>query len=179
MIRYTAEGTQTNFNEMVRYLANYPKTLDRAAIGGMKKTVGFAYKFILPRIPVRTGAARGVFFQDVLGFGGSLTGVVGFRGGGGAPYHINIVEHGARPHSLKAKSKSRSEAQRRRFESRVAKGTLKGQHINVNGTWVTVAKHPGFSKRGFMAAGFSAAQPIFNKEMQSAVDKAFQEITNK
>lgn len=179
MIRYTAEGTQENFAEMVRFLSNYPKKLDKAAIGGMNKTVDFAYKYVLPRIPVRTGAAKGSFFKDVLGFGGTLTGVVGFRGGKGAPYHINIVEHGARSHSLKSRSRSRTTSQRARFERRVERGTLAGQHVNINGQWVTVAKHPGFSKRGFMAAGFSAAQPIFNREMQAAADKAFQEITTK
>lgn len=179
MIRYTAEGTQTNYAEMVRFLSDYPKKLDKAAIGGMNKTVDFTYKYVLPRIPVRTGAARGAFFKDVLGFGGSLTGVVGFRGGKGAPYHINIVEYGARPHSLVKGSKQRTQAAFGRFERRAARGTLTGAHVNINGQWVTIAKHPGFSKRGFMAAGFSAAQPIFNKEMQAAADKAFQEITTR
>ena len=176
MIRYTIEGTKTSFEEMIRFLEQYPKILDKHTFPAMQKAVGVAYNKIQPTIPVRTGAARGAFFKEVLGFGKSLTGVVGFRGGKGAPYHINIVEYGARPHSLVKSSRQRSRAAFARFERRAEKGTLRGAHVNINGQWVTIAKHPGFSKRGFMAAGFSAAQPILNSEMQKAADNAFAEI---
>ena len=178
MIRYTAEGTQGNFEEMVRFLAKFPKVLDLYASKGMTRTVSATGSHIMPRIPVRTGAAKGAFFKDVLGFGGSLTGLVGFKGGKGAPYHINIVEYGARPHSLVGGSKQRTQSAYSRFEKRASKGKLSGTHVNINGTWVTVVKHPGFSARGFMAAGLSAAQPIYNREMQQAVDDAFKEITS-
>jgi len=178
MIRYTAEGTQAQFDKLVRYLENYPKILDKHTYPGMKKTVDGAHKFIYPRIPIKSGASRGAFFKEVLGFGKTLTGVVGFRGGKGAPYHINIVEHGARSHSLVSKSRSRSASQRARYEKRKEKGKLTSQHFMVNGRWVTKADHPGFSKRGFMAAGFSASQPIFNHEMQAAADAAFNEVNS-
>ena len=176
MIRYQMQGEQ-KFQEMLRYLEQFPKKLDRALSPGMQRTIGAAYAFILPRIPVRPGSgkARAALEKEILGYGKTITGVVGFPGGKGAPHYINIVEYGARPHSLKAKSKSRTTAQRARYEKRLEKGTLTGQHFMVNGQWVTKANHPGFSKRGFMAAGFSAAKPIFEKEMQIAVENTFNE----
>lgn len=180
MIRYEIEGRgQPSFEEMVRYLGQYPKILDKYASSAMKRVVSKTASSIKPNIPVRMGASQAAFFNEILGYGATLTGVVGFRGGKGAPYHINIVEHGARPHSLVKRSRQRTASAFARFQKRQERGTLRGAHVLINGTWVTMASHPGFSKRGFMAAGFSAAQPMANAEMQKAVDNAFQEVATK
>jgi len=177
MIRYQVEGKgQPTFAEMVNYLGQFPKLLDPHTSTAMKGAVAKAEAFIEPRIPVRTGAAKAVFFGEVLGFGKTLTGVVGFRGGKGAPYHINIVEHGARPHSLVKNSRQRTTAAFARFQKRAESGRLRGAHININGTWVTKTKHPGFASRGFMKAGFEHVKPILNHEMQKAVEDAFAQV---
>lgn len=174
MIRYSMQGDK-KLADMLRYLEQHPKKLDAALLPGMQKTISAASAVILPKIPVRTGRARAALEKEILGFGRTITGVVGFKGGKTAPWYINIVEYGARPHSLKAKTKSRTASQRARYEKRLSQNKLAGQHFMVNGQWVTKSNHPGFSKRGFMAAGFSAAKPIFDHEMQAAVENTFNE----
>jgi len=176
MIRYQVEGKGNSFQEMVNYLAQFPKILDSHAFPAMKGVVAKAQAYIEPRIPVRTGAAKSAFFGEVLGYGKTLTGVVGFRGGKGAPYHINIIEHGARAHSLVKGSKQRTRAAFSRFQKRAERGSIAGAHVDINGRWVTMTIHPGVASRGFMAAGFQHVKPILNDEMQKAVDAAFSEV---
>jgi len=132
------------------------------------------YNAIEPNIPQRSGKAAGSFRRQVTGFGSRLQGEVGWWGNVGA-WYINIVEHGARSHSLKAKSKQRTRKDRARFEKRVERGTLKGAHVLINGRWVTMPVHPGFSKRGFMAAGFSAVKPLVMKAMERAAERSLEE----
>jgi hypothetical protein len=176
MIRYIADGTKADFDAVIRYLERFPKILDKHAAPGMKRIVTLTARQILPHIPLRTGASRNALFSAIYGFGKTLTGVVGFRGGRNAPWYINVVEHGARPHSLVKGAKQRSVSAFARFQKRMESGALRGAHVFIGGQWRTIKSHPGLSRLGFMAAGYSAAQPIFNAEMQTAADAAIQEI---
>lgn len=182
MIRYTVQG-DPQFQQMLAYLTQFPKILDRNIEPGLKKTLAVAKDMVLRRVPVRTGRAHKYLETAVFGFGSHITGVVGWPGEKDAPWYINIVEYGARKHSLAPtgrRKNSGSVAQRARaeqkLEERMAKGkSLVGTPVFINGEWRTVRVHPGFSKRGFMAAGFSAALPVFQAEMQKAVTTAFNE----
>lgn len=62
------------------------------------------------------------------------------------PWYINVVEYGAKVHP---------EPKNRRFNKR---------------------PHPGFSARGFMAAGYSAMQPMINTDMQAASEATLREM---
>jgi len=178
MIRYSIEG-DAEFHRMLTYMTNYPKILDRHIEPAMRKTLKVAQSVILPKVPTLTGRAKNTLESELFGFGSRLTGVVGWKGGKDSPWYINIVEYGARPHALNKGAKSRTASQQARFQKRQESGRLKGAHFMLKGggAWVTKKSHPGFSKRGFMAAGFSASQPIYNAEMQKAVQNAFNEVS--
>lgn len=137
--------------------------------------VNMAYYAIEPNIPRRTGKAAGSFRREVRGFGSSFEGEVGWFGGYVKAWYINIVEHGARSHSLVTGSKQRTKSARKKFEKRVERGTLGGAHVFINGNWVTMRVHPGFSKRGFMAAGYSAVKPLVKMEIARAAENALAE----
>lgn len=184
MIRYTIQGDE-QFQKMLDHLTQFPKLLDSRIAPGLRHTLKVAKDEIIRRYPNKTGRALEYLDSVVLGYGKSITGVAGFKGGKGAPWYVNIVEHGARKHTLAPtgrKKNSGSVQQRARAESklnsRLAAGkSIAGTHVFVNGEWRTIAVHPGFSRRGFMAAGFSAALPVYQAEMQKAVQGAFDEVT--
>lgn len=177
MIRYTVEGN-AEFERMLRYMSQFPKILDKYTAPAMRQTLKVARSVIIPKVPTLTGLAKSSLEEQLFGYGKTLTGVIGWKGGKGAPWYINIVEYGAKPHALNKGSKSRTASQQARFQKRQEKGRLTGAHFMIKGagSWVTMKSHPGFSKRGFMAAGFSASQPVYNAEMQKAVQNAFNEV---
>jgi hypothetical protein len=84
-------------------------------------------------------------------------------------------------------NKGTSSKQRKRrgdsYQKRIEKDKLRstaGYSVKLSNGWITMSEkvvHPGFSRRGFMAAGFSASQPIYNAEMQKAVQNAFNEVS--
>jgi len=191
MIRYTIQG-DAEFQRMLTYLTNYPKILDRKVEPVLRKTIQVAKSSILSSLSSRkfaTGRAYNALEDAILGFGSHITGVVGFPGGKDSPWYINIVEHGARRHSLAptgrrnkygGTSGSRQQRERREaaLEKKLAAGkSLSGQHVFIGGEWRTVRVHPGFSAAGFMAKGFSLAKPVFDEGMQKAVQNAFNEVS--
>lgn len=186
MIRYTVQG-DAQFQKMLQHLTQFPKLLDSRIAPGLRRTLKVAKDEIMKRYPNKTGRALDYLDSVVLGYGRSITGVAGFKGGKDAPWYVNIVEHGARKHSLAPtgrRKNSGSVQQRARAEKRLEKQlaagkSIKGTHIFVNGEWRTITIHPGFSRRGFMAAGFAAALPVYEAEMQKAVQGAFDEVTKK
>jgi hypothetical protein len=66
--------------------------------------------------------------------------------GANQPWYINVVEYGAKEHAI---------PKNRRFNKRT---------------------HPGFSARGFMAAGYSAMQPRINADMRAASEATLKEM---
>lgn len=148
---------------------------DKHFLGAMRGAVAMTYNAIEANIPRRTGKAAGSIRREVSGFGRQLEGQVGWWGNDVDAWYINIVEHGARSHSLAAKSKQRTKKARARFEKRLERGTLNAAHVFINGRWVTMKVHPGFSKRGFMAAGYSAIKPLVERDMQQASERALNE----
>jgi hypothetical protein len=144
----------------------------------VKDVMGLSSK-IKPRIPVRTGASAKTFGSRVIGTGVDITGQVGWYDDGD-PWYPNIVENGARRHSVIGGTKSRTRSARARFEKRDAKGTLgTGQHIFMYGHWVTKAAVNGFSARGFMAAGYSAMEGQIHADMARAAEAVVNELAVK
>jgi hypothetical protein len=165
-----------DLEKQIHLLRQTDKILDRQFAGAMTRSVENTYRLILPNVPRgRTGKAAGSFRRDVFGYGRTLAGVVGWFGSKVDAWYINIVEHGAKPHSLVKGSKNRSKAQQERLTKRISRGSLKTAHVNVNGRWVSMQVHPGFSQRGFMEKGFSSAQPLVNAEFSRAADAALAE----
>jgi len=66
--------------------------------------------------------------------------------GANQPWYINPVEYGAKAHQEKRKKSGK--------------------------TW----NHPGFSARGFMAAGYSALKPMIDADMAAASDAVVKEM---
>jgi hypothetical protein len=157
-------------------LAQTDRILDRHFYQAMIKSVDLTHDLISPNIPRRTGEAAGSFRKGVFGFGRTLAGAVGWFGDlAKKTWYVNIVNSGARQHSLVKNSKNRSQGAQDRLAKRAERGTLRSAQVNINGRWVTMRIHPGFSKRDFMGSGFRAAQPIVNAEMKIAADAALAE----
>lgn len=134
---------------------------------------------IRPNIPVSFGRAKQTFHSQVSGRNiENLKGQVGWFGSQNDAWYINIVEYGARQHPLKSAQGIRSGSRNARFQSALAQGEkFGGQSIYIKGAgWRTMAIHPGFSARGFLAAGYSASQPLVEREMGAAGDKVVAEL---
>ena len=160
----------------IRLMQASQTTLDRFFIVAMRRAVDLTYGLIKPNVPRKTGRAAGSLRKGVWGYGMRLMGTVGFYDG--EVYYINVVEHGARKHSLvKRKGRGGSQKQRARREETLTRRIEKGlnnkyQAVMINGKWVSIAVHPGFSRRGFMASGYAAARPVVAAEMKKAADQA-------
>ena len=164
-----------DLERQISLLQQSQRFLDKHFHLRMKNSVEMTYGIASPKVPHgETGKAAGALRRGVYGFGKSLIGTVGFYDG--EVYYINIVEHGAKRHSLVGGSKNRSEAARRRLARQEQRGKLKAAHVFIGNRWVTMTIHPGFSKRGFMAASFSAARPRVEGEMKAGADDALAEM---
>lgn len=166
--------------EQILKLERSPQILDKHFRSAIKGAVDMTYQAILPNIPQRTGKAAGSFRRQVFGFGAYLEGKVGWWGDDVDAWYINIVEHGARKHSLAPTGRSGSVKQRASREKKLDKtlargGSVQGAHVMINGNWVTMKVHGGFSARRFMAAGYSAIKPLAIKEYERAAERALAE----
>lgn len=171
-----------DIDRQIKLLSMSDKFLDDQFADGMKHAVDVIYREIKPNIPNKTGQAEKEFRKGVFGYGRTLTGAVGWFGQVDA-WYINIVEHGARKHSLKPVKGSSQKGRARREEKldrQLARGKGPvGSHFMIDGKWVTKAVHTGFSPRGFMAAGLAAVLPRVNAEMKKAADQALEKMTVK
>lgn len=171
----TARVISPDLQKQIQLLERSPQILDKHFRVSIDGAVNMTYHAIEANIPNRTGKALGSFRREVFGYASALQGMVGWWGDNVEAWYINIVERGARSHSLVAKSKQRTKKARARFEKRVERGTLQSAPVFINGNWVTMRVHPGFSKRGFMAAGFSAIKPLVIREFERAGERALAE----
>lgn len=171
-----------DLDKQIGLLKLYPEILEKHFGPTLKRDVMALAERIRPTVPVLSGKAQRTLSAKVTGKGINLTGNVGWRGKN-APWYINIVEHGAIPHPLnKGVSIRGSKKKTVLFQkhinnpNRVSAG---GIPVKINGRWVTMESHPGFSKRGFMAAGYSAMQPIINADMAQANEGVVKELAIK
>lgn len=146
---FRIDMTSTDVDRQIELLKFYPEVMEKYFREALQRSVKLAESEIRPTVPVgATSKARNTFKSRVTGSGINLQGQVGWWGKGTA-WHINVVEHGAKPHTIN--------------------NYAPGAHAYIK-------KHPGFSARGFMAAGFSAVQPLIDAEMATASEGVVKEM---
>lgn len=153
---FKIDMTSPDLDKQIELLKHYPEVMEKHYKSRLVKVTSILFSSIRGSIPRLTGRAMSKFRKSVTGKGVNLTGRVGWWGGGNQPWHINVVEHGAKPHEIKAKP---------------------GGYLRLmGGRFVKSVQHPGLSARGFMAAGFSALKPLMDAEMQQAGDAVLKEM---
>lgn len=140
--------TSTDVDRQIELLKYYPEVMEKFFRGSLQESVKLAEDEIRPNIPVLTSKARNTFKSRVTGSGINLQGQVGWWGKYTA-WYINIVEYGAKAHAMNS---------------------------YAPGLGVYIENHPGFSARGFMAAGFSAVQPLIDNKMAAASEGVVKEM---
>jgi hypothetical protein len=135
-------------NQQIELLKFYPEVLKKYFRPVLKRNVAALESRIRPNIPRATGFAESTFGSKVSGTGVNMVGLVGWHDESD-PWYMNVVEHGAKAHAM---------------------------NTFVPGISRYIGTHPGFSKRGFMAAGYSAMRPIIEAEMAQASEGVVKEL---
>jgi hypothetical protein len=149
--------SSNDIDRQIQLLKFYPEVVEKHFKSALKRAVKLAEDEIRPNIPVRTGTARDTFKSRVTGKGIDLQGQIGWWGKSKA-WYINIVEYGAKPHKIVAKD---------------------GGFLGFGSTVVRSVNHPGFSKRGFLAAGYAAVQATIDADMLIASEGVVNEMAVK
>lgn len=171
--------TADDLIKQIELLKFFPEILEKHFVPVLKRDVKELETRIRPTIPVLSGKAQRMFRSKVTGKGINLTGQVGWNSSKKAPWYINVVEYGARPHPLSKGSKVRSKKKYAIFNKYMSdpnRKSLGGTHVFIKGRWVTIEIHPGLSKRGFMAAGFSAMQATINADLAQASEGVVKDL---
>lgn len=172
---YKISLTSSDVDRQINILKYFPEIASARYRPALKRSSDELAAVIRPTIPILTGKAQSTFGSRVSGTKiESLQAQVGWYDKGD-PWYINIVEYGARAHKLEKGSSSRS----KRAQAALAGPDRKigrGVHVKIGDRWVTMEVHPGFSKRGFMAAGYSAAQPLVNYELAQANEAVVRDL---
>ena len=147
MIKVDMSAAQ--LDRQIELLKFYPEILEKHFGPALKEGTQGLKERIRPTIPVLTGRAQRLFRSKVSGKGVNLTGSVGWGSGKNAPWYINIVEYGAKAHEMNT------------YVPRLKK---------------RIGTHPGFSKRGFMVAGYSAYKPVIDTLMAQANEAVVKEL---
>ncbi len=170
--------TASDVDKQMEVLKHFPELAEKHYRPVVTRDAAALRASIQPQIPIRSGRAAKTFGSKVTGRGFSLKGQVGWYDKSD-PWYINIVEYGARPHPLSSGASIRSKKKFSLFQkyandpNRIRMG---GTPVNVNGNWVTIEIHPGFSARGFMAAGYSAMQPIIENDLAMANERIIADL---
>lgn len=151
--------TSTDVDKQMDVLRHFPDIADRHYRPALKRDVAALASMIEPNIPTRTGKAAETFGSRVTGRAFSLKGRVGWFDKDD-PWYINVVEHGAEKHEIQVEPAKKTAL-------KWGDGNFsKGHTIN----------HPGFSARGFMAAGFSAMQGMIEQDLFLANERIIAEL---
>lgn len=182
---YKVDMSSSDIDKQIQLLKFYPEVMEKYFRPALVADVSKLYSKIKKTIPRgKTGRAISKFRKSVFGKGINIEGRVGWWGAN-QPWYINVVEYGAGAHPLKGGVGIHGyKKQRAIFETyyndpnRIKMGGA-GQHFQVNGKWVTKEIHPGFAKRGFMEAGFSALKPMVDADMAKASQDVLNEMAVK
>jgi hypothetical protein len=132
--------TSATLDRQIELLKLYPEVLERHFRPAVLSSVKALEARIRPTIPTKSGKALKAFGSKVTGKGINLTGRVGWYDKSD-PWYPNVLEYGAKPHEINS---------------------------FVPGLGKYIKKHPGFSKRGFMQAGYSAMRPVILNALAQA-----------
>ena len=147
------------YNDLDRQIALlkfYPELVEKHFKQALLDSSKLTENEIRPNVPFLSGAAKRRFGSRVTGKGIDMQAQIGWWNS--EAWYMRIVESGAKPHKIEAK---------------------KGGFLGFGSTVVRSVNHPGFSARGFMAAGFSAVQPRINAEMKQASEALVNEMAVK
>lgn len=175
---YKIDMTSPDVDKQIELLKFYPEVMEKHFKPVLIVDVSKLYSSIKGTIPKRTGRAISKFKKSVTGKGINLTGRVGWWGSN-QPWYINIVEYGAKSHPLNKGANVRTKKKSaifQRYMSDPNRIRVGGTHVNVNGRWVTMQVHPGFSKRGFMSEGFTTWKPEIDADMARASEAVVKEM---
>lgn len=170
----TVDMTSPEIDRQLELLKFYPEVVAKHYRPALSRIVQAGEAFIRPLIPVgASGTLSETFRSKVSGRAiTSIKGQIGWMGDKNA-WYAQIVEAGAVPHTIEARGNRIS---KRRADA--GGGETKAMRWMDGGQFVFSKKvnHPGFSKRGFMAAGMSFIEPVSNVELQTAGEMVLHEM---
>jgi hypothetical protein len=186
---YKTEITSVDLDWQVEAIRWFPEIANKVFYPAMWHVVRAVAAEIKPNIPRSNGEgthisgahAADMFKTAVTGSGLNIQGRVGWWGKD-QPFWMNILEYGARTHSILPGTGIRTRQKRKSTDAVSTDfgiANSSGVHINVNGMWVTKRSVAGFAPRRFMKEGFDAAQEIVNDEMQKAGDEFVNQLAVK
>lgn len=163
--------TSPDLDRQIELLKVYPEIMQKHFKPALYRSVKGMESRIRPTIPVKSGKAQASFGSKVTGKGINLTGRVGWYDKND-PIYPNMLEYGVKPHPLNKGTSIRKSRKKTTIFNAYASDTNRirgeGTHVMIGNRWVTMEFHPGFSAIGFMAAGFSAYQPVIEALLAQA-----------
>jgi hypothetical protein len=168
--------TSPDVDRQMEVLRHFPDLAEKHYRPVVKRDVSLLEALIEGQIPTRTGTALSTFGSKVTGRGFRIRGQVGWYDSND-PRYITIVESGAEPHRIEPRPENRPT--RARIKSgRSASGVLAFPSTAQGGDFAFIrgADHPGFSGRGFMAAGASAMQAMIENDLALANERIIADL---
>jgi hypothetical protein len=150
--------TASKVDEQMEVLKHFPDLAEKHYRPAVVRDVSALRALIQPTIPVLSGISAKTFGSKVTGKGFRIKGQVGWYDSGD-PWYINVVEHGAKGHSINLTPQKKTVLA-------WPGGFSKGHTVD----------HPGFSARGFMAAGYSTMQPIIDNDLAQANERIIADL---
>lgn len=150
--------TAPDVDRMMEVLKHFPELAEKHYRPALTLDVAGLKAQIEPQIPVRSGRAAKTFGSKVTGKGFNIKGRVGWYDKSD-PWYIRLVESGVKGHAIEV-------APVKKQVLAWPGGFSKGHTI----------KHPGLSARGFMAAGFSAMQPVIENDLAQANERILADL---
>lgn len=170
----TATISSPDLLKQANVLKHFPQITAKHYRPALKLSVAAISSVIQPMIPSgASGWLADSFGSKVYGRNiENLKGQVGWFDKGDA-WYAHIVESGSTSHKIQPRG-ARISATR----SEQNKGATNVLAWMDGGGWnfAKAVNHPGFSKRGFMAAGYAATKPIVEREMSAAGEKVVAEL---
>lgn len=170
----TATINSPDLLKQANILKHFPEITAKHYRPALKSAVAALDAAIRPNIPSgASGWLADSFGTKVLGRNiENLKGQVGWFDKGDA-WYAHIVESGATSHTIQPRGSniSATRAAQNKGATRVLAWMDGGGFV-----FAKSVSHPGFSKRGFMAAGYAVTKPIVESELGAAGEKVVAEL---
>ena len=142
----------------IEVLQHFPDLAEKHYRPAVTRDISILAAGIRSQIPTRSGTALSTFGSKVSGKGFRIRGQVGWYDSND-PWYINVVEHGAGAHAIAVAPQEK--------EALAWGGSFSKGHT---------IEHPGFSARGFMAAGMSAMQGQIETDLALANERIIADL---
>ena len=175
--------TTSGVDELISVLNHFPDLAEKHYRPTLRRSIDGLRALIATHIPRgATGKAASTFGAKMSGKGFRIKGQVGWYDKAD-PYYPNVLEYGARPHSLSKGASIRSKSAFAAFKSLLSgdfsvkqQGAAGGTHVLVKGSWKTINIHPGVEAMGFMASGYSTYKPIIENDLFMANERILADL---